>query len=146
MDAKQFQLLGCFPAEFRSAISRAYYAAYHVGLEFLNKMGFSISKNSEAHDAVCWHFNNSGDEDLKKIATKIGELRAKRNQADYQLNRTDVESKENAKLYVMSAGRIIESIEKCSKVKDSKLITEKIQSLKEKIKNTPKSTPVKTIK
>ncbi len=145
MDAKQFQLLasrlvehGAYPAEFRSAISRSYYAAFHVGLEFLNEMGLSIKDNALAHNEVYWHFNNSGDEDLKKIGTKIGELRTKRNHADYKLKRTDVETKENAKLHVLSAERIIESIKKCSQVKDRKLIIENIQDLKNKIDNASK--------
>ena len=145
MNAKQFQFLasrlvehGAYPVEFRTAISRSYYAAFHVGLEFLNEIGFSIKDNSTAHREVYWHFNNSGDEDLKKVATKINELRTKRNHADYQLKRTDIESKENAKLLVQSAERIIESIKKYSQVKDRKLITKNIHDCKNKIAKASK--------
>jgi uncharacterized protein (UPF0332 family) len=140
MDAKQFQLLasrlvehGAYPVDFRTAISRSYYAVYHVGLELLNGMGFRIKSNSTAHEEVYWHLNNSGDEDLVKVAAKLGDLRTKRIHADYRLNRTDVESKENAKLLVQSAKRIIEILKKCSQSKDKDLITKNINNLKDKI-------------
>lgn len=50
MNPREFQQLasklanGNSPAEFRTAISRGYYAAYNVGVEALEQMGFRISE------------------------------------------------------------------------------------------------------
>ena len=140
MDPKQFQFLasrlaehGAYPVEFRTAISRSYYAVFHLGLDLLNSMGFSIPQNPNAHEAVYRHLNNSGDTDLVKVAVKMGDLRTKRIQADYRLNRPDVETKENAKMFVESAERIIETIKKISQGKNRNQIITNINDWKNRI-------------
>jgi uncharacterized protein (UPF0332 family) len=149
MDAKQFQLLasrlieqGAYPAEYRSAISRSYYAVYHVGLELLNSMGFGIESNSTAHEQVYRHLNNSGDKDLVGVAAKLGDLRTKRIHADYRLDRLDVESKENAKLLVQSAERIIKTLKRYSQTKNRNLIIKNINDWKNKIDKALKKQPI----
>ena len=119
MEPRQFLYLaqklaehGAYPAEFRSAISRAYYAAFHFGLILLKEMGFSIVQNAFAHEKVYQHLNNSGDDQLSKAASKMNDLRTRRNHADYELNRSDVEEKKNARMLVQEAARLIETIEK----------------------------------
>ena len=119
MNPKEFQHLasrlaehGAFPSEFRSAISRSYYAVYNLGFNLLKELGFIISMNSEAHKEVYLHFNYSGDSVLKEVAAKIDILRTKRNHADYYLDRDDVEKKQNAKAIVYSTDRLIKAMEK----------------------------------
>ena len=141
MDSGQFQFLasrlaekGAYPAEFRTAISRSYYAVFHLGLDLLGSMGFSIPQNAEAHKEVYRHLNNSGDTDLIKVAAKIDDLRTKRIHADYRLNRSDVESKENAKMFVYSAERIIETMRKCAQGNNRRaLIIKNIEDWKNRI-------------
>lgn len=118
MEPRQFQYLaerlaeqGAYPAEFRSAISRAYYAAFHFGLNQLRGMGFHIVQNQFAHEEVSRHLNNCGDAELAKAASKMNDLRARRNHADYELQRTDIEQKKNAKMLVYQAKKLIEAIE-----------------------------------
>lgn len=137
MDSRQFQFLasrlaehGAYPAEFRTAISRSYYAVFHLGLDLLGGMGFSIPQNPNAHEEVYRHLNNSSDMDLVKVAVKMGDLRTKRIHADYRLNRSDVESKENAKMFVQSAERIIETMKKCLQGKNRTQIIRNIQDWK----------------
>jgi len=114
---------GAYPVEFRSAISRAYYAAFHVGRNVLKKMGFSIYQNATGHEEVYQHLCNSGDDELAKAASKMNDLRAIRNNADYKLNRSDVEKKRNARMHVQQAERLIETIEKrCQSEKRSEII------------------------
>jgi len=114
---------GAYPVEFRSAISRAYYAAFHVGHILLKKMGFDVVEGPEAHNDVYKHLNNSGDDELAKAASKMNDLRTKRNHADYYLNRPDVEKKKNARMLVQQAARLIETIEKrCHSEKRSEII------------------------
>lgn len=119
MDPRHFQYLaerlsehGTYPAEFRSAVSRAYYAAFHLGLNNLNKMGFPIVQNREAHEEVYRHLNNSRDAELVRAASMMNDLRTKRNHADYELDRPDVEAQKNAKMIVQQAAKVIETIER----------------------------------
>lgn len=140
MDPRQFQFLasrlaehGAYPAEFRTAISRSYYAVFHLGLELLGNMGFNIPQNPNAHEEVYRHLNNSGDTDLIKVAVKMGDLRTKRIHADYRLNRPDVESKENAKMFVQSAERMIEIMKKCCQGKNRNQIIGNINDWKNRI-------------
>ena len=142
MDPQEFQYLasrlaehGAYPSEFRTAISRAYYSVFHFGLKLLNDMGFPIVKNANAHDQVYHHFNNCGDRDLIKVASKFINLRTKRNHADYELRRHDVEAKENAKMLVMLAGRLIEIMGKSCNGENRKQIIKAIKNWKT-IKNS----------
>jgi len=119
MNPKEFQYFasglvehGVSAPQFRTAISRAYYAAFNLGFNLLKELGFNIANNHEAHKQVYYHFNNSGDSDLIEVATKIDYLRTKRNHADYHLDRDDVEKKHNAKAIVHSADRLIRTMEK----------------------------------
>ena len=139
MDSHQFLIWaqgraehGAYPVEFRSAISRAYYAAFHVGLNVLKEMGFSIYQNASAHELVREYLSNSGDDELAKAAIKMNDLRTRRNHADYKLNRSDVEKKENARLHVQQAARLIETIEKRCQSENRGEIIEAIQEWKDR--------------
>jgi uncharacterized protein (UPF0332 family) len=130
VDPRHFQYLaerlserGTHPAEFRSAISRAYYAAFHLGLNNLKEMGFPIVQNQQAHGEVYRHLNNSRDRELVIAASMMNDLRTKRNHADYELDRLDVEEKKNAKMLVRQAARLIEAIERrCNSESRSQII------------------------
>jgi len=124
---------GAYPSEFRTAISRSYYAVFNLGISLLGEMGFLIIKNQYAHHEVYLHFNNSGDTDLIKVASKFGDLRTRRNHADYDLARDDVEKKETAKMLVYSAGRLIETMDKCCKGPKRGEIIKSIQDWKKSI-------------
>ena len=120
MNPKEFQYLasglveknGAFPSEYRTAISRSYYAVYNLGINLLKEMGFTIPKKLDAHVFMRRHFNNSGDIELIEAAQKIKDLKTKRQHADYDLDRHDVEKKHNAKAYVYSADRLIKTMER----------------------------------
>lgn len=130
MDPRHFQYLaerlsehGAYPAEFRSAISRAYYAVFHFGFNNLKKMGFPIVQNREAHEEVYQHLNNSRDGELVRAASMMNDLRTKRNHADYELDRADVEAQKNAKMIVQQAAKVIETIERrCNSENRSQII------------------------
>ena len=140
MDPRQFQYLasrlaehGAYPVEFRTAISRAYYAVFHVGLNLLKEMGFDIFQNAYSHEEVYRHFNNSCDKNLVKAAVKINDLRTRRLHADYELDRTSIEEKKNAKMLVQLSERLIETIEKCCNGENREKIIESIQDWKNHI-------------
>ena len=147
MNPKEFQYLasglveknGAFPSEYRTAISRSYYAVYNVGISLLKEMGFTIPKKLDAHVFMRRHFKFSGDIELIEAAEKIKYLKGKRNHADYELDRTDVEKQHNAKAHVYSADRLIKTMEKQCKGKNRSQI---IKSMKDWRKTTsPKRNP-----
>lgn len=85
MRAAEFQALaeqllqGQTPAEIRSAISRAYYAAYHFGAEALGACGITIPRNASGHDQMYRYLHNSADTDAEEAAVSLHNLRARRN-------------------------------------------------------------------
>jgi len=119
MNARDFQQLaselvgGTSPAHFRTAITRAYYATYNVGVELLEGMGFRISRGSGGHGEVRMHLNNSGEGDISRVATQLGDLHGRRIHADYELGRTDVESQTTARALVQQARRMIQALDGC---------------------------------
>jgi len=119
MNPREFQrlaqrlVLNPLPAELRTAVSRAYYAAFHVSDETLQQWGFSISKGPAGHGEVRSHFGNSGDRDLARIGSQLNDLHSARIRADYRLERSDVEDHKTVQALVDLARRMIQEIEGC---------------------------------
>lgn len=118
MDPREFQRLartlvhGRDAAELRTAISRAYYAVFLVAVELLDGMGFSIPRNHQGHTEVQNYLNHSGQADIRAIGSQLGDLRAKRNRADYQLNSLDVENPNTVRLLILQATQMIDTMER----------------------------------
>ena len=100
-------------AELRSAVSRAYYAAFHVARKLLVDMGFEISKGSGAHGDVCKYLGNAGNPAVEHAGNNIGALKGWRNQADYELNSVEHENSSRVKKIVSITEQIIEDLEQC---------------------------------
>ena len=97
--------------DFRSAINRAYYATYNVGVEILEGMGFKIDEGPQGHRQVQRRFNNCGADKLIRVASKLSDLYSSRIDADYRLENRVVERKKNAVAWVELSGQLIESID-----------------------------------
>lgn len=76
---------GSSEAEWRSAVSRAYYGAFHLAREFVVNCRVMLPKTADAHDKLQWCLSHAGDESLDAIAGKLNSLRSSRNVADYDL-------------------------------------------------------------
>jgi hypothetical protein len=74
-------------ADWRSAISRAYYAAFHVGCDLLRSLGFTVPRADRAHAHVWLRLSNSGHPDVIKAGADLNDLRGARNRADYDARR-----------------------------------------------------------
>jgi hypothetical protein len=98
-------------AECRAAISRAYYAAFNVGAEFLRAMGFRIARGGAAHGEVRLCLSNGGDPDVAGAASVLGDLHSDRNRADYHLDRTDVDNSTHAGNAVRKASEAIRALD-----------------------------------
>ena len=70
-------------AKLRSAISRAYYAAFIQARNFLRDRDQITIPREKTHKYVIEQFQNSADEKRRKLGEKLQRLRDFRNQADY---------------------------------------------------------------
>ncbi|WP_013334752.1 HEPN domain-containing protein [Gloeothece verrucosa] len=70
-------------AQFRSAISRAYYAAFNQAKTFLENTDKILIPRVNIHKYVINQFQNSPDRRRQKIGNRLLVLRTYRNQADY---------------------------------------------------------------
>lgn len=117
MDPREFHtqavglLKGGRPADCRSAISRAYYAAFHVAAEVLRANGFAILENHAAHEQVTRHLLGSDDPTLMAVGSQLSDLRGMRNKADYRLAMLAVENVRTAQTLVTSPAQHIQNLE-----------------------------------
>lgn len=83
-------LEGLEEASFRTAVSRAYYAAYHCAEDFACNEGFEAFNIGKDHKRVEDHFRvedkpTSESEEVRNlIATTLNDLRRHRRDADYR--------------------------------------------------------------
>jgi uncharacterized protein (UPF0332 family) len=75
-------------AEWRSAISRAYYAAFHEARRLLRELGFHVPKADAAHAYLSMRLSNSGVPDFQDAGYSLNSLRFERNRADYDIDRS----------------------------------------------------------
>jgi uncharacterized protein (UPF0332 family) len=74
---------GATEAEWRSASSRAYYAAFHVARVLLLGLGYCVPQADRAHGYLWLRLSNSGHADAIAAGRRLGDLRRERNRADY---------------------------------------------------------------
>ena len=91
MEAKEFAALasrlsqaqGSGPAAFRTAISRAYYAAFNVAVHVLKQIGSPALEGPAAHKEVACSLMACKDEALRIAGSSMDQLHTRRIQADY---------------------------------------------------------------
>ena len=72
-------------AALRSAVSRAYYAAFHAALEFGVSEGFSSQRSGEDHFGIRRYFQQYKPNEIRrKIASELQRLYDNRRKADYE--------------------------------------------------------------
>lgn len=119
MEPEDFQVLakklvsGTNPAEVRTAISRAYYAAYNCALRTIQQLGFRVAKGPNGHKDVQYRLGNCGDKDVERVGSQLADLHSKRIEADYRLNRSNIENPKNASLAIKIVDRMIETLKTC---------------------------------
>jgi uncharacterized protein (UPF0332 family) len=72
-------------AEWRSAVSRAYYAAFHVARQLLAQCGFAVPRADQAHAYLWLRLSNASHPDVQNAGAQLSFLRQERNKADYNL-------------------------------------------------------------
>src|SRR5947209_5066202 len=79
------------PADCRSAVSRAYYAAHHAAIEFLRGAGVGVPETGTAHVAVLNILLSAGDLDIREAGVKLSTLHTRRDHADYKWDKLETE-------------------------------------------------------
>jgi uncharacterized protein (UPF0332 family) len=111
------------PAGCRSAISRAYYGAFHVARAFLDGLGVRPPRSANAHIFVQQRLANCGNSDAVEAGWLLADLYADPLNADYDLSKTAVESIAYARARVVIATRIQTALQNC----ESKEVREEIK-------------------
>jgi uncharacterized protein (UPF0332 family) len=70
-------------AEWRTAVSRAYYAAFHVARVLFEDLGFAVPRGEQAHGYLWLRLHNCGNLVLQQAGANLQALRRQRNRADY---------------------------------------------------------------
>jgi len=96
----------------RSVISRAYYAAFHLAHEFLDRIDVAVGQSPQAHVTVQHALNNSGDATLMAVSTTLRALHAERLAADYDLGRAVPEQPAHAAAMVAYATDLIDQLDR----------------------------------
>lgn len=86
------------PAQCRTAIGRAYYAALHRADDALARWGASCGKGPQKHGLAARFLHATNDPDRMVAAAFLQDLKTLRNRADYDLNDPSVESVHQAKV------------------------------------------------
>lgn len=72
-------------ADKRSAVSRAYYGAFHAARDLVAALRFQVPRADRAHNYLYVRLNNCGDAGVQHAASALSDLRRKRNHADYDV-------------------------------------------------------------
>lgn len=78
-------LAGSTEAEWRSAVSRAYYASFHVARDLMTALSFAVPRGDRAHGHLWLRLSNSGNASVGIAGHRLKDLRSARNRADYEL-------------------------------------------------------------
>jgi hypothetical protein len=101
------------PAEFRSAISRAYYAAHHTAREFLTQLGIDSPAGPAGHGKIPMALQAITDLGIYQAGKNLDSERAERNKADYSLADSSYNSRATAQASVVRVAQILASLNGC---------------------------------
>ena len=72
--------------EWRSAVSRAYYAAFHGARNLMRDLKFRVPRAGVAHAYLWMRLANCGDATIAMAGNDLNDLQSWRNEADYDLD------------------------------------------------------------
>jgi uncharacterized protein (UPF0332 family) len=96
-------------AEWRTAVSRAYYAAFHAARRLLEDLRFTVPRADAAHQYLIFRLNNCGEPSIQREAKVLDRLRQLRNRADYDWHLPFTRS--HAQAEPANAQRVIQALD-----------------------------------
>jgi len=112
-------------ANWRTSISRAYYAAFHVACEFMASHGFDVPKADRAHGYLWLRLQNCGYAEVVQAGRTLKDLRTHRNRADYEKQITMTQ--QDAEKYLVDARAIVTALDGSARGKAARQITDAIK-------------------
>jgi uncharacterized protein (UPF0332 family) len=85
LDCAQRYANGTTEGDWRSAVSRAYYAVFHRFREWFRTNGLKLGNAGSAHSNLYFGLANCGIPGTLPLAQQIDRLRSERTNADYDL-------------------------------------------------------------
>ena len=76
---------GATEGDWRSAVSRGYYAVFHFLRELYRLHGVNVGQGAQAHSNIYVGLNNCGVPVIQALAGRVDQLRGDRTWADYNL-------------------------------------------------------------
>ena len=76
---------GAKESEWRCAVGRAYYAAFHQARDVLQALGFQIPRAELVHSFLWKRLRSCGSTSVGMAGSKLHQLRTVRNRADYEV-------------------------------------------------------------
>lgn len=118
MDPREFHKLagilaakvGAGPAQCRTAISRTYYATFHVALEAMDDLGIRVPRGPRAHTELQTTWSRLDHPKAREIGSSLGDLHSKRISADYRILERGCEQVSTARTYVELGSALLSSI------------------------------------
>jgi uncharacterized protein (UPF0332 family) len=74
---------GTTEADWRTAVSRAYYAAFHVARSLIADSKFIVPRADRAHRYLVFRLSNSGEPIVEQAGRDLETLRRLRNRSDH---------------------------------------------------------------
>ena len=125
-------------AEHRTAVSRAYYAAFHTAKAFVTSLQFHISEGPQGHGELVRNLRECGVHSITPVGSQLGSLKTERNDVDYHLQKAKFcgpRSRDNSTKSVRTAEKIIEKIDGFAASKEhSKEVQKGIKAYLDKMK------------
>ncbi len=103
----------CPEGRHRSAVSRAYYGAFHLTVEFLAEFGKRIPANHTGHEAAYRMLFATQVDSAVEAARTLNDLRGVRNRADYNLSAREFNTAINAQEKVQMAISLRANLDAC---------------------------------
>lgn len=109
MDSREFLVLSdelsqrSEEASWRTAASRAYYAAFHRTRDFLTSLGFQTRRSDQAHAGLYRRLSCTKRNELNEASRLLMDLRGLRNAADYDIVPVFPKSKADQAVYGVQA-------------------------------------------
>jgi uncharacterized protein (UPF0332 family) len=100
-------------AELRSAVSRAYYGAFHEAMSLLRESGVRLPRTEQIHVKVGFCLRDCGDAIAAKAGQQLEVLRNERRAADYQLDDARFADAIKVQSEVARARRIVTHWDQC---------------------------------
>jgi hypothetical protein len=101
-------------AAYRTAVSRAYYGAFHLADEFLENLGFPVPRNENAHGFLRLQLMGCGHALAAAAGSILRELHRMRVRADYDLTDDRFRAAELARVNVENAHKMRTLLDQCT--------------------------------